>query len=88
MAERCQITFTSILRYAYQVLTLEHSPGLPHDLRLREAEQDPLSCFSDSPNVYCTVLYNDEVHTFEQVSLTSKNFFLPFNRIMSLILKF
>lgn len=69
MLERCKITFTGILKYAYQVLTLEHSPGLPHDLRLKEAEQDPFS-FSDSPDVYCTVLYNDEIHTFEQVSIS------------------
>ncbi|KAK6637539.1 hypothetical protein RUM44_007961 [Polyplax serrata] len=66
MIERCKVTFTGILKYAFQVLTLEHSPGLPHDLRLTEAEEDPFG-FSDGPHAYCTVLYNDEIHTFEQV---------------------
>lgn len=71
MAKRCRVTFTGILKYAYQVLTLEHSPGLPHDLRLKEAEQDP---FSDTPDIYCTVLYNDEIHTYEQVRYEQETF--------------
>lgn len=66
MAERARITFTAVLRYAYHILTLEFSPGLPADLRLKEAEEEPLS-FLHSPDNYCTVLYNDETHTFDQV---------------------
>lgn len=66
VAERTRIAFEAVLRYAYQLLTLEYSPGLPADLRLKEAEEDPLS-FLHSPDSYCTVLYNDETHTFEQV---------------------
>lgn len=66
VAERARIAFSAVLRYAYQLLTLEYSPGLPADLRLKEAEEEPLS-FTHSPDNYCTVLYNDETHTFEQV---------------------
>lgn len=66
LAERARITFSSVLRYTYQLLTLEYSPGLPADLRLKEFEEDPLS-FLCTPDNYCTVLYNDETHTFEQV---------------------
>lgn len=62
MADRCRVAFTAVLRYAYQILTLQHSPRLPHALRPVDTE---LGMDSD---VFCTVLYNDEVHTFEQVS--------------------
>lgn len=65
MAERCKVAFTGILKYAYQLLTLEHSPGLPLDLRDKSSLGDPLSL--DSPDTFCTVLYNDEVHTFDEV---------------------
>uniref|UniRef100_A0A1B6DEC1 E3 ubiquitin-protein ligase n=1 Tax=Clastoptera arizonana TaxID=38151 RepID=A0A1B6DEC1_9HEMI len=66
LEERARITFGCILRYAYDLLTLEFSPGLPADLRLKEAEEDPLNFLCES-DTYCTVLYNDETHTFEQV---------------------
>lgn len=66
LAERARITFGCVLRYAYDLLTLEYSPGLPADLRLKEAVEDPLN-FLCAPDTYCTVLYNDETHTFEQV---------------------
>ncbi|KAK9497080.1 hypothetical protein O3M35_004459 [Rhynocoris fuscipes] len=63
--ERTRAAFSAILRYAYQVLTLEYSPGLPSDLKIREESDNPLS--NDLADLYCTVLYNDETHTFEQV---------------------
>lgn len=65
MAERVRETFTAVLKYAYQILTLEHSPSLPSDLQIKESE-DNLLDFYDS-DTYCTVLFNDETHTFEQV---------------------
>ncbi|XP_054260913.1 E3 ubiquitin-protein ligase UBR2 isoform X2 [Macrosteles quadrilineatus] len=66
IAERARITFSAVLRYAYQLLTLEFSPGLPADLLLKQSEEDSLN-FLQSPDTFCTVLYNDETHTFEQV---------------------
>lgn len=72
LAERARATFTAVLKYAFQLLTLDHSPGLPSDLRMREADDDPLG-FLDTADTYCTVLFNDETHTFEQVRKQSKN---------------
>jgi hypothetical protein len=39
---------------------------------MREADDDPLG-FLDTADTYCTVLFNDETHTFEQVRKRSKN---------------
>ena len=72
LAERARATFTAVLKYAFQLLTLDHSPGLPSDLRMREADDDPLG-FLDTADTYCTVLFNDETHTFEQVRRQTKN---------------
>ncbi|XP_063240177.1 E3 ubiquitin-protein ligase UBR2 [Bacillus rossius redtenbacheri] len=66
VAERARITFAAVLKYAYDLLTMEHSPGLPADLCLKEVENDPLGLL-DPSDTYCTVLFNDESHTFEQV---------------------
>ncbi|CAB0016925.1 unnamed protein product [Nesidiocoris tenuis] len=63
--DRCQIIFTTILKYACQMLTLEYSPGLPVDLKVWDCLQSDLE-----EEQYCTVLYNDETHTFEQVIST------------------
>lgn len=69
MRLRIKITFNAILQYTYQLLTIDHEPQLPSDLRLREIEDDPRS-FVESSDTYCTVLYNDETHTFEHVIST------------------
>lgn len=68
-AERAKVAFEAVLWYAYHLLTLEHSPGLPADLQLRDSEREPLE-FLEVPDGFCTVLYNDETHTFEQVIST------------------
>ncbi|XP_014250464.1 E3 ubiquitin-protein ligase UBR2 [Cimex lectularius] len=63
LVERTELLFNCILSYAYQVLTLE---WLPNDLRIKGTEQDnPIAMFE--ADQYCTVMYNDETHTFEQV---------------------
>ncbi|XP_065213791.1 E3 ubiquitin-protein ligase UBR2 [Planococcus citri] len=69
MAQRTRLMFGAILRYAYHLLKYDDSPELPSDLRLKEIEEDPLS-FLDTPDSYCTVLYNDETHTFDHVITT------------------
>ncbi|XP_034933670.1 E3 ubiquitin-protein ligase UBR2 [Chelonus insularis] len=66
IAERATATFEAVLKYCYELLSLEHSPGLPADLRVKETDEDPLSLLSTTDS-YCTVLFNDETHTFEQV---------------------
>ncbi|XP_073954798.1 ubr1 ubiquitin ligase isoform X3 [Choristoneura fumiferana] len=69
--ERMKKVASVCLSYCFQLLTLDHAPGLPNDLRLKDAERerDPLQIL-DQPDCYCTVLYNDETHTFEQVITT------------------
>lgn len=67
--ERMQIVASVVLSYCFRLLTLDHAPDLPNELRLKDAERDPLQIL-DHPDIYCTVLYNDETHTFEQVIMT------------------
>lgn len=56
LAERTRIVYDAVLWYAYNYLTLEH-------ISLKTSEEDSFDTF-------CTVLYNDESHTFEQVIST------------------
>nr|XP_026492514.1 E3 ubiquitin-protein ligase UBR1 isoform X1 [Vanessa tameamea] len=67
--ERMKIVASVCLSYCFRLLTLDHAPGLPNDLILKDAEKDLLQIL-DQPDCYCTVLYNDETHTFEQVITT------------------
>lgn len=62
--------FSAALGYCYQLLTLDNSPCLPNDLRLESDGQHPLLELLEHPDNFCTVLYNDETHTFEQVITT------------------
>ncbi|XP_026318050.1 E3 ubiquitin-protein ligase UBR1 [Hyposmocoma kahamanoa] len=67
---RMKIVASVCLSYGFRLLThVDHSPGVPNDLRLKDAERDLLQIL-DQPDLYCTVLYNDETHTFEQVIST------------------
>jgi E3 ubiquitin-protein ligase UBR2 len=66
LAERARATFTAVLKYAYQLLTLEHTTSLPSDLQVKESDENLLGLFT-TPDTYCVVLFNDETHTFEQV---------------------
>ncbi|CAH2087795.1 unnamed protein product [Euphydryas editha] len=67
--ERMKFVASVCLSYCFRLLTLDHAPGLPSDLRLKDNEKDLLQIL-DQPDCYCTVLYNDETHTFEQVIST------------------
>ncbi|XP_045778692.1 E3 ubiquitin-protein ligase UBR1 isoform X1 [Maniola jurtina] len=69
VTERMKIVASVCLSYCFRLLTLDHAPGLPNDLILKDAERDLLQIL-DQPDCYCTVLYNDETHTFEQVITT------------------
>lgn len=48
---------------------MEHSPSLPADLCVKNTNEDSVSLLA-SNDTYCTVLFNDETHTFDQVILT------------------
>ncbi|XP_032523092.1 E3 ubiquitin-protein ligase UBR1 isoform X1 [Danaus plexippus] len=67
--ERMKIVASVCLPYCFRLLTFDHAPGLPNDLILKDTERDLLQIL-DQPDCYCTVLYNDETHTFEQVITT------------------
>lgn len=58
LAERTRIVFDAVLWYAYNLLTSEHTNDLSNSEDLFDID------------TYCTILYNDEVHTFEQVIST------------------
>ncbi|XP_024945572.1 E3 ubiquitin-protein ligase UBR2 isoform X2 [Cephus cinctus] len=66
ISERAVATFEAVLKYCYELLSLEHTPGLPSDLCLKDTDEDP-SWLLSTTDMYCTVLFNDETHTFEQV---------------------
>lgn len=53
MEKRCNLVFEAILQYCIKWLEIESNAGL---MALDGAE-----------DVYCTILYNDESHTYEQV---------------------
>lgn len=56
MRQRCSIVFDAVMRYCMQSLRIE--------------SQASLSGQDGDSDIYCTVLYNDETHTFEQVIQT------------------
>lgn len=67
--ERASATFEAVLQYCFELLARVHAPGLPADLRVKETDEGPLSLLATTDS-YCTVLFNDETHTFEQVIST------------------
>ncbi|GBP60009.1 E3 ubiquitin-protein ligase UBR1 [Eumeta japonica] len=69
VVERMKVVANVVLAYCFQLLTMDHAPGLPNELRLRDSERDPLKVL-DQSDCYCTVVYNDETHTFDQVIQT------------------
>ncbi|XP_045481079.1 E3 ubiquitin-protein ligase UBR1 [Harmonia axyridis] len=60
--ERIRLVFEAILEYSHRLLTTEQVS----DIRFNSAAEDILFDI----DMYCTILYNDEVHTFEQVIST------------------
>lgn len=60
--QRTRIVFEAILGYCHRLLTTEQVS----DIRFSSTADDLLFDI----DMYCTILYNDEVHTFEQVIST------------------
>lgn len=57
MRERCSIVFEAVLQYCIRSL------GIESDASLKALDGSG----KEDDDVYCTVMYNDETHTFEQV---------------------
>lgn len=62
LIDRMRFVMNAVLKYSYQMLTWEHAINLPADLQSQKE--------SESNNIYAAVLFNDEVHTYEQVIQT------------------
>ncbi|KAK2704905.1 E3 ubiquitin-protein ligase UBR2-like isoform X2 [Artemia franciscana] len=69
---RTKIVFATVLKYAYQILTSELTMNLPQDLQVNFPGNEIAQLSLAEEEVYCTMLFNDETHTFEQVIDTLK----------------
>lgn len=74
MEKRAHLVFQYVLRYARALLTLEHPPMLPAELDIDEISDDLYTIYRNQEDTFCTVLYNDETHTFDQVITTLTRF--------------
>ncbi|XP_050524886.1 E3 ubiquitin-protein ligase UBR2 [Daktulosphaira vitifoliae] len=74
MEARARLIFEYVLRYARSLLTLEHPPMLPVELDSEDIADDLYSIYNNQEDSFCTVLYNDETHTFDQVITTLTRF--------------
>ena len=57
LQERVSVLFLSLMRYIVELLTWDDVRSVPPDILLDEQLSDDYHC----------MLYNDEVHTFDQV---------------------
>lgn len=57
VTERARLVMQTVLQYCHQMLTWEQAFQLPPELQST----------ADKDDIYATVLYNDEIHTYEQV---------------------
>lgn len=62
LKDRVQIVMRAALEYCFEILTWETSLRLPEDLQFRREE--------DTDDTYATMLFNDEIHTYDQVIQT------------------
>ena len=63
--------FSAVLKYAYELLTLDTFMKLPGDLQYKSGENvDLMDDLLEVEDLYVTVLFNDEVHTFDEVIMT------------------
>ncbi|XP_072755009.1 E3 ubiquitin-protein ligase UBR2 [Anoplolepis gracilipes] len=68
IAERAVTVFEAVLEYCYELLTLRYTVALPSNLCIRDTALYSLTLDQlDVFDTYCTVLFNDEHHTFDQV---------------------
>lgn len=73
LERRARFLFTVLIEYAYKLLTFELTLSVPNDLEISDDETcklpEHIRNFVDD-DLYCTVLYNDETHTFDIVIST------------------
>lgn len=69
IAERAVVAFEAILEYCYELLTLKYTVALPINLCIKDSVCSDITTDKPEDN-YCTVLFNDETHTFDQVITT------------------
>jgi len=70
IAERAVVTFEALLDYCYELLTLRFIVSLPPSLSIKDTASASYPYAFDQLDIfdtYCTVLFNDEHHTFDQV---------------------
>lgn len=60
MKEICQVVFRAVLAYCVNMLQTDSDANFPDMDKETNSVED----------VYCTLLYNDETHTFDQVKTT------------------
>lgn len=58
---KCKLVFSAVLEYCHQILIWEKPTSLPEDLKKADI---------DNVDIYATMLFNDEIHTYEQVIKT------------------
>ena len=73
LEQRARFLLSVLLEYAYKLLTFELTLSVPADLEFGDEETcrlpDHIRTFVED-DLYCTVLYNDETHTFDTVIST------------------
>jgi len=74
MEKRAHLVFEYVLLYARALLALEHPPMLPIELDTEHILNELYSIYKNQEDSFCTVLYNDETHTFDQVITTLTRF--------------
>lgn len=67
IGQRATCVFKSVVKYAYEMLTADILLNLPADLTFKDDLVDPMDLAMDTEDSYCTVVFNDEVHTFNDV---------------------
>ena len=69
--KRARQVFSAVLKYSYELLTLDTFMKLPGDLQYKSGENvDLMDDLLEVEDMYATVLFNDEVHTFDEVIMT------------------
>jgi E3 ubiquitin-protein ligase UBR2 len=69
---RARLVFRSVLKYAYDLLTTSSHLNPPSDLTFKDEHPllSPMDALDSEDQLYCTIIYNDEVHTFDDVIAT------------------
>jgi E3 ubiquitin-protein ligase UBR2 len=68
LAARARQLFSATINYATQLLTWTDTEVLPPDLMPQPSSSSPSASAGKLDDTYTTMLFNDEVHTYEQVS--------------------